>query len=192
MAVKIRNAMESDLKYLVRIRIMAHGGFNEALYENLERSVAEIIAAEMMNPTSTEHYQNYWVAEDGGDVAGGILAFPFDDQNRGIDHPQLPADRVYLEEPFESLEAAGTYYIHAVTVFPKLTRRGTGSVLLDLAREHAIETGLNALSLYVFAENKAAISLYEKHGYLVAGRRPLHPHSRFVYSGDILLMTCAI
>lgn len=192
MAINIRNAVETDFKHLVRTRMLAHGGFNEALYENLDQSVEEIIETELINSTSTEHYKNYWVAEDDRDVTGGILAFPFDDQDPEMDHPLLPEERLYLEEPFESIEAPGSYYIHAVTVFPEFTRRGIGSVLLDLARKHAIESGLNELSLYVFAENNGAISLYEKHGYVVAGRSPLHPHPRFVYSGDVLLMTCAI
>ena len=192
MAINIRNAIESDFKHLVRIRMLAHGGFNEALYENLDQSVEEIIETELINSTSTEHYKNYWVAVDGGDVTGGILAFPFDDQNPERDHPLLPKERLYLEEPFESIEAPGSYYIHAVTVFPEFTRRGIASVLLDLAREHAIERGFSELSLYVFAKNTGAISLYEKHGYVVAGRSSLYPHPRFAYSGDVLLMTCTI
>ena len=104
----------------------------------------------------------------------------------------MPEERRYLGEPFESIEAPGSYYIHAITVFPEFTRCGIGSILLDLAKEHAVERGLSELSLYVFAENEGAISLYKKHGYVVAGRSSLPLHPKLVYSGDVLLMTCAI
>lgn len=192
MAIDIRNAVKTDFAHLVRIRMLAHGGFNEALYENLDQSVEEIIETELSDSASTEYYKNYWVALEGDKIAGGILAFPFDDENPELDHPLLPKERLVLEEPFDSIEALGSYYIHAITVFPEFTRRGIGSVLLDLAREHAIAKGIKELSLYVFAENSGAISLYKIHGYEETGRSPLNPHPKFIYSGDVLLMTCPI
>ena len=170
--------------------MLASGGFDEALYENLEKSVEEIIETELSDSASTEHYKNYWVAMDDDEIVGGISAFPYDDENLELDHPLLPKDRLVLEEPFESIEAPGTYYIHAITVFPEFTRRGIGSMLLNLAREHAIAKGIKQLSLYVFAENSGAISLYKKHGYEETGRSPINPHPKFIYSGDVLLMTC--
>jgi ribosomal protein S18 acetylase RimI-like enzyme len=171
---------------------LAQGGFNEALYENLELSVEEIIETELSDSASTEYYKNYWVALDGNDITGGILAFPFEDENLELDHPLLPKERLVLEEPFESIEAPKSYYIHAITVFSEFTRRGIGTLLLDLARKHAIAKGLKELSLYVFAENTTTISLYKKHGYKETGRSPLVPHPRFNYSGDVLLMTCPV
>jgi len=192
MAVKLRNAEKSDSADLIRIRKLAHGGFNEALYENLDLSVDEIIESELIDSASTQHYENFWLSQEDGLVAGGLLAYPFDDQNTEIDHPLIPQERLVLEGPFDAIEAPGTYYIHAITVFPEFTRRGIGSALLDLAREHAITLGFKELSLYVFAENSAAVTLYKKHGYQEAGRSPLIPHPRFVYSGDVLLMTCPV
>lgn len=192
MAINIRNAIKSDIAQLTRIRILAHGGFNEALYENLELSVDEIIETELNNSASTQHYKNYWVALDDDEFAGGFLAYPFDDENPELDHPLISEDRLVLEEPFASIEAPGTYYIHAITVFPEFTRRGIGSALLKLAHEQAFARGIKELSLYVFAENSNAISLYKKHGYEEAGRSPLIPHSKFIYSGDVLLMTCPV
>ena len=192
MAIEIRNAIEADCSHLTRIRMFAHGGFNEALYEGLDNSVEEIIETELCDSDSTEYYKNYWVALENETIAGGILAFPFDDQNPDLDHPLLPGDRLVLEKPFETIEAPGTYYIHAITVFPEFTRRGVGSILLDLVREHAITRNFSELSLYVFAENSGAISLYKKHGYQEMARSTLVPHPKFIYSGDVLLMTCAI
>ena len=108
MAIEIRNAIESDIPYLIRIRLLAHGGFNEALYENLDLSVEEIIETELRDSASTEYCKNYWVALDGGEVAGGVLTYPFDHEDLERDHPLLPKERLVLEEPFESIGAPGS------------------------------------------------------------------------------------
>ncbi len=192
MGIQTRVASQDDLAHLIRVRMMAHGGFNEVLYENLDQSVEAIIEFELCDPGSTEYYKNYWVALEEDEIVGGLLAFPFDDQDPDSDHPLIPKERYVFEEPFEEIEAPGSYYIHALSVFPEFTRRGIGSVLLSLARELAIKKEFNELSLYVFAENSGAVSLYKKHGYRETGRRPLVPHPKFIYSGDALLMTCQI
>ena len=192
MGIHTRVASQDDLAHLIRVRMIAHGGFSEALYENLDQSVEAIIESELCDPGSTEYYKNYWVALEEDEIVGGLLAFPFDDQDPDSDHPLIPKERLVLEEPFEEIEAPGSYYIHALSVFPEFTRRGIGSVLLNLARKLAIKRDFNELSLYVFAGNSGAVSLYKKHGYRETGRRPLVPHPKFIYSGDILLMTYQI
>ena len=97
-----------------------------------------------------------------------------------------------LEEPFEEIASPGSYYIHALSVFPEYTQRGIGSVLLGLARAQAVKNENSELSLYVFADNLGAISLYKKHGFQETGRRAFVPHPKLIYSGDVLLMTCPI
>jgi len=77
--------------------MMAHGGFNEALYGGLDQSVENIVESELSDPGSTEYFKNYWVALDGDEIVGGLLAFPYDDQDPDSDHPLLPEDRLVLE-----------------------------------------------------------------------------------------------
>jgi ribosomal protein S18 acetylase RimI-like enzyme len=190
MAIDIRKALETDFAELLRIRLMAHGGFKEALYENLDLSVDAIIETELQDSASTEYYENYWLAVDEGEVAGGFLAYPFDEQNPEIDHPLLPEERLILGSPFDSLEAPGSYFINTIAVFREFNRRGIGAQLLNIARAHAIAGGFGLLSLHVFAQNSAAIALYRKFGFREAGRSPLVPHPKLAYTGEILLMTC--
>jgi ribosomal protein S18 acetylase RimI-like enzyme len=171
---------------------LAHGGFSEALYEDLDMPVAAILESELADMRSMEHFSHYRVAVDGDTLAGGLSAFAYDEQDPDIDHPGLPRERLLLETPFDSIQAPGSYFIHAITVFAEFRRRGIGSMLMSLARKQAIAQGFSKLSLYVFAENSAAMALYRKHGYLVQGRSRLIPHPRLRYTGDVLLMTCAI
>jgi GNAT superfamily N-acetyltransferase len=188
---RIRRATEDDFLHLVHFRIMAHGGFNEAIYDGLVpgQSVEDIIQSEFAQPGTTPYYKNHWIALWVGQCAGGLHAYPWDDMANDPPNPLIPEERQALEEPFHRLTAPGTYYIHALAVYPSFGRKGIGSALLSFARDQAAENGFKDLSLYVFAQNAGAIALYEKHGYKLAGRTPLVEHPRLRYTGDILIMT---
>jgi ribosomal protein S18 acetylase RimI-like enzyme len=182
----------AEVTQLIQIRMMAEGGFAEALFEGLDQSIEELIETELSNPKLTTYYKNFWVALNHEEIVGGLLAFPWNDFENDSHNPLVPEERYLIMEPFDAFEAPGTYYIHALSVFPEFTRRGIGSVLLGLARKLAIERSFNELSLMVFAENTGAISLYKKHGYQEVDRRPVNSHPRRIYSGDVLLMSCQI
>jgi GNAT superfamily N-acetyltransferase len=192
MGLETRKASKADMAHLIRVRMMAHGGFNEALFGDLDHSVEEIIETDLSNPTLTDYYKNYRVAHNHNGVVGGLHSFPCDDFENDIRNPLVPEERYLIESPFLEIDATGTYYIESLSVFPEFARQGIGSLLLELARRLAVERSFTELGLHVFAENSVAVSLYKKHGYREMGRRPIIPHPRMVYSGDILLMTCNV
>jgi ribosomal protein S18 acetylase RimI-like enzyme len=192
--LRTKRATTADFRHLARFRIMAHGGYNEALYEGLVpgQSIEDIIQPEFAQPDSSYFYENHWIASWDGQIAGGLHAFPWDDMADDEPNPLIPEERYALEEPFHRLTAPGTYYIHALAVYPEFGRKGIGATLLSLAREQAAENDFTGLSLFVFAQNVGAVALYEKHGYEVAGRSPLVEHPLLRYTGDMLLMTCPV
>ena len=192
MGIETRRASRADIPHLIRIRMMAEGGVAEALFEGLDQSVEEIIETELSNPNITAYYKNYWVVLYHDEIAGGLLAFPWNDYENDSHNPLAPEERYLIMEPFEEFEAPGNYHIAELSVYPEFTRRGIGSVLLVLARELAIERNFTKLSLMVFEENTGAVSLYKKHGYRELDRRSVEPHPRIVHSGVVLLMTCQI
>jgi ribosomal protein S18 acetylase RimI-like enzyme len=192
MGIQTRKASMADVASLIRIRMMAEGGFAEALFEGLDQSVEEIIETELSNPKLTANYNNYWVALSHDEIVGGLHAFPWNDYESDSHNPLVPEERYVIMEPFEEFEAPGNYHIAELSVYPEFTRQGIGSVLLGLAREHAIEGNFTALSLMVFEENTGAVSLYKKHGYRELDRRLVEPHPRIIHSGVVLLMTCQI
>ncbi len=173
---------------------MAHGGWNEAMYDGLVpgQSVEEIIQSEFAQPDTTYFYENHWIASWDGQIAGGLHAYPWDDMANDPPNPLIPEERYAIDEPVHCLPAPGTYYIHALAVYPDFGRKGIGFTLLSLAREQAAEKDFTDLSLYVFAQNVGAVALYERHGYKVAGRSPVVEHPLLRYTGDLLLMTCPV
>ena len=59
-----------------------------------------------------------------------------------------------------------------IAVDPDHRRRGLGMLLMERLEEAARARGLLQIALEVRASNNAAIALYERTGYTVAGRRP--------------------
>jgi hypothetical protein len=120
MGIETRIASLVDAPDLIRIRMMAYGGFDEALFEGLDQSVEEIIETELSNPKLTTHYKNFWVTLSRDEIVGGLLAFPWDDLESDSHNPLVPEERYLIMEPFEDLEAPGTYYVAALSVYPSL------------------------------------------------------------------------
>ena len=191
MDTRIRPATAEDIPNLTDFRLIAQDGINEALYEGLDSSVEEIIRDEMMNSKSFESFKNYWVAELGNETAGGMQVFPFDLLDEPY-NPLIPEERLEIEKPFEELLAPGSFYIHALTVYPQFARRGIASDFVRFAIQLARDRGFSELSLYCFEENFPAVGLYQKHGFKAVDRRPIAEHPQIKESGNILLMTCPV
>lgn len=62
-------------------------------------------------------------------------------------------------------------YITNVAVFPEYRKQGVGTALLEKLFKFALENGLSFISLEVRESNQKAISLYEKLGFVLEGRR---------------------
>ena len=58
-----------------------------------------------------------------------------------------------------------------VAVHPDARRGGLGRAIVDALIEEALERGLEQISLEVRESNLAAVTLYEKAGFTVAGKR---------------------
>ena len=64
---------------------------------------------------------------------------------------------------------ARALYLDRLGVSPRHARQGLGSRMLAHARETARATGADVLRLFVVEENRPAIRLYEKNGFVRAG-----------------------
>ncbi|HET9992852.1 MAG TPA: GNAT family N-acetyltransferase [Kofleriaceae bacterium] len=60
--------------------------------------------------------------------------------------------------------------------------QGVGTALLEAALEWAADCRFSRVELYVYARNAPAIALYEKHGFVLEGRR-----KHFIRDGDQFL-----
>jgi ribosomal protein S18 acetylase RimI-like enzyme len=88
-----------------------------------------------------------FVAEAGGDGAGGILGF------------------VQLFPSFSSVTARRIWVLNDLFVAAEARGSGVGRALMEAAREHAVKTGAKRLTLETTSGNNTAWSLYESLGY---------------------------
>jgi len=80
---------------------------------------------------------------------------------------------------------AGELQIQNLATLPGMRRRGVAARMLGFVLERSRRSDLESASLEVRASNKAAIALYEKFGFVAAGRRAAY----YPDGEDALLMT---
>jgi len=85
-----------------------------------------------------------------------------------------------------TLEIAGESCVTNLAVEPTYRERGIGAALLCAALSGAQERGCECVTLEVREGNRAAVRLYEKHGFQTVGRRKAYYHAPVE---DALLMT---
>jgi ribosomal protein S18 acetylase RimI-like enzyme len=92
-----------------------------------------------------------------------------------IDGPQPVEELPPLFRPLQELEnlAPGSWYVNVLAALPEHRGRGLGTRLLGLADQIARDEGLSRLSIIVADDNTGARRLYQRQGYVEAGRRPM-------------------
>jgi ribosomal protein S18 acetylase RimI-like enzyme len=170
--VALRPATRGDAADLARLVDLASEGLSSYLW------------ARMAEPGETAHdvgrrraarddggfsWRNATLAEMGGRVAGGLVAYRLGDAPAPLD--DLPA----LFRPMQALEnaAPGTYYVNVLATYPAFRRRGVAGRLLDAAA--AAAQGSAGLSLIVADANVEARRLYDRFGFRETARAPLVP-----------------
>jgi ribosomal protein S18 acetylase RimI-like enzyme len=149
----------------------------------------EIGAARAARDEGGFSYRNAWVAEVADGVAGMLLGYPPPDPYQGGSLDELPA----VLRPLVELEALspGSWYVNAVAVQPERRGGGIGSRLMALAMRQAVRSGCRQLSLVVAEDNRGAVALYRRLGYVATARRALVPWPGTDHGGDWVLMTRA-
>lgn len=71
-----------------------------------------------------------------------------------------------LYPSFSSISLQRLWILNDLFVTPELRGQGLGSMLLNSARDYALETNTKGLTLTTMTENAPAQRLYEAHGYI--------------------------
>ncbi len=194
MAVAIRQATVRDIPQLAYFLMEATGGFMEALYHGVipDKPTYQIIEHFFSHAGTTDSFDNWWVAEQEGEIVGGVSAHPAGALAQDPPDPLIPEERLYLLKPFRQLlgqlRAEGSYYIRAVAAYPEYRGAGIGSALISHAHSEGKARGFIETSLLVFSENTRAVELYKRLGYTEVARRPVIRHELIRYGSDVLLM----
>lgn len=169
----------------------ADGLFRTLLGSPWEQILAEVV----VEPDHTLSYENVLVAEVDGQPVGALSAYS------GAAYAEKPDDALWRAAGWRRIRLAvaallafrfmrfigrvepEAYYVQAVAVDPVRQGLGIGSLLLDAARERAIDAGAAHLALDVAESNVDARRLYERIGFVETARSArvlFEPGSRVV------------
>ena len=187
--IAFRAALPADAYALAELSIMAGDGMYEFLLEEMvpKEMLAGLVARSMKQDTGGSCWRQCFVAEGKG-VVGMINAFPaawLRDQERDL----LPEDRVQILDPIDQAQDWESYLINSVAVRRDQRRHGIAGQLVKWAIEQATVAGFARLSVNVWADNVAAVALFEKEGFHVRTRIEVPEHPRLSHVGGSLLMT---
>jgi ribosomal protein S18 acetylase RimI-like enzyme len=174
-AYDIRPARKSDAAEIaLLISIAVHGNmWEEKTDEAGEVSgPIEVGRLDLLSEGGTFSWQDAFIAEADGEVAGMVLGY-----RKGDTPEPVPTDIWAPLRPLMELEAEahGLWYIAMLGVHKDWRSKGAGSALLEQAETQARRSGAGGLALVVDDGNEGARKLYESRGFAVRDTRPITP-----------------
>jgi ribosomal protein S18 acetylase RimI-like enzyme len=172
----IRPAGKADAAEIaLLINIAIHGNMWEAKTDRKTGEVSgsiEVGRRELLSGEGTFSWQNAFMAEADGEVAGMVLGYRKADERQPV-----PSDLWAPIKPLQELEALsnGLWYIAMLGVHKDWRSKGAGSALLEHAETEARHSGARGLALVVDDGNDGARKLYESRGFVVRDSRPIVP-----------------
>ena len=190
--IDYRTARRGDSLDIAGLLCIAGGGLYEFLFDDVVpfMTAREFLAAGVAGDDAPISHRNCFlaVASDDGRVLGLANAFPAE----LLDHdsyPLVPADRQEHIKAMLQLQDRGSMFLNALAVDASCRGSGVGSRLLGWARARARETGLNRVSLHVWADNTAARAFYRTRGFVERGTAEVAAHPRLAHHGGSILMS---
>jgi ribosomal protein S18 acetylase RimI-like enzyme len=195
MDITYRNARKTDCLQMAEMITLASGGVVEFLFHNLmpELTPVQIVSHNMENSQGSHTYKNAIVAESDDRVAGMALSFPSHFHEITAEMKQVfPPDRLEHLSDFYAARVEDSFFLDALCVDQQLRKNGIGGKLISLTKKKAKQTGFDTLSLVVFADNTAALSVYHAHGFEIVAPVELNFHERIPHKGGCFLMKSRI
>lgn len=182
---RLRPARRDDCAVIAALFRLASHGVADYVWSKLaapDEDLLEVGRRRYEGEDTPFSYRNCVIAEQGGEVAGMLLAFPMT-----VDPEPDPNPDPVLA-PYARLEEDRSWYVCALAVCEGFRGRGIGRRLMAESERQARARGLPKISLIVFADNRPALALYQSLGYREKARERIVPHPLIRSTGDALLM----
>jgi GNAT superfamily N-acetyltransferase len=189
MGISIRPAVLCDVPKLAEYLMMSSGGVVEWLHKGvLPDGPTNIIVEHLFTRFGCAFaFTNCWMAEDDGQVVGGIhlaLGSAFSAAPANL---LVPGDRGAIVAPFGRLRTPEAMHIFSICVDLENRSRGAGAKMMGEAESAAARAGTDLVSLNVRGDNPRAIELYSRLGYVE--KISVNVAIPTVYTGRVVHMT---
>lgn len=192
--IVIRAAHAGDTMALAELAVLAGHGLFEIFYGGLVPGLSTletVVRHRIEWPGGFSETKRWRVAEDAtGTTLGALNSFPHEVFESANPDP-LVAGRVAAVDALTELEAeaAGTYYVNMIAVFPERRSGGVGRLLMDEAERLARQQGFAQMALCTFEADSRLVEFYERQGYRITKTKPIAPHPHLEHSGSWALLT---
>jgi ribosomal protein S18 acetylase RimI-like enzyme len=176
----IRPAIPEDAPFAIPLIIQAIGVIAMSLTGTNNLAEASAILECWFGRKKNRHsFENTLVADEAGVLAGLVVAYD-GGRARELDEPleRAAASLLGTTEYRISIESEpGEFYLDAVSVHPNFQGRGLGRQLIDAVCALAQQQGRDRIGLLVETKNLRAQRLYERLGFVEAGKRTILGHA---------------
>ena len=180
-----------DLDFVTSGIVAAGDGLVEFLVSGLVpgMSTERLLQAAVLDAGSPLNVSNAIIAEIGGRPSGLALAYPIEQFGITSDLMALiPRKRLDHLQALFANPVENSFYLHALWVDPSARGMRVGRGLLDETVAAAAERELDIVSLHVWADNEAALSLYEGYGFETVATVPVGKTEQIDHDRGMLLM----
>jgi len=186
----IRRAAEDDSPSLAAVELLTAPEFATFLLEGMfgDASVGAILSWRYRQG-GVDSTDWSWVAEEGGEVVGAMGAYPvaLSRAEQGTDTGEADERNAHFL-PLRALMRDDAFHIARLGVLMHARRRGVARGLVNAAETAARDAELSLLTLIVWADNSAALKLYEALDFAPMGSAEIPPHPRLERDGEMLLL----
>jgi len=205
-SITYRPALPTDAPNLAKLSILAGGGTFELLVKGLKRGVSvHEVLTELCKAVDTEYSYKFFRVADAGDKIVGAINLVTKEKRYELAQNINPI----LQEKFKfgwwqlakfffrarHLKGMNilkvppnSLHINDVAVLPEFRGKGIGKALVEQTIDQARQNGNEYVSLYVWTDNKAAISFYEKIGFIISKTGTVKPHKYLQHTGSHLML----
>ena len=189
MAISIRPAVLCDIPKLAEYLMKSSGGVVEWLHKGVlpDRPTNIIVEHLFTRFGCAMAFTNCWMAEDDGQVVGGIHLALGSALSAAPANLLVPEDRGAIAAPFSRLRTPEAMHILMICVDQEYRSQGVGKKMMVEAESVAARAGTDLVSLNVRGDNPRAIDLYSRLGYVE--KISANVAIPTVYTGRVVHMT---
>lgn len=167
--LNLRYAQSDDLDLVARVVTEVSEGIVECLFSKLlpMQQASDVLRLAFGRSVAPYVPENVLLAEVDNRPAG--LLFSYDAKEQQIPSLMenfLTAARIDPVRDVLTARVEDSLWINTLWVHPDFRGRGLAQLLLECAEDRALDMRLAKLALHAFADNKAALHLYEKAGFV--------------------------
>ena len=167
--VSIRKANKTDKHIIANAMVNASGGLCDYILSAPPFTLPPkmLIAFEIAKDNAILSYQHCLIAEIAHTAVGVLCAY---NTNDFIVSLQIapPSKKMNMMQAFHDVLPTNALYIDTLYINPNFRGQGIGKYLLSAIQQFLLKDYRPLVCLYVWADNSAALQLYQKFGFFIA------------------------